>query len=97
MKDRDPKYVIPGTYTPLKKKSINAMPSSKAADNAKDNAEKKVDLRKNAVKVVVAKAGDTLSKIAKDNGTTVKKIVELNKDTMQDPNKLSIGQRIRVK
>ena len=45
--------------------------------------------------VVVVKSGDTLGKIAKDNKTTVKKILALNK-SIKDPDKIGIGQKIRV-
>ena len=45
--------------------------------------------------VVVVKSGDTLGKIARDNKTTVDKILALNKK-IKDPNKIGIGQKIRV-
>lgn len=41
------------------------------------------------------KRGDTLSHIALANGTTVAKLVQLNK--IKDPNKIFIGQKIRLK
>lgn len=45
--------------------------------------------------VVVVKSGETLNKIAKDHNTTVDKILALNK-SIKDPNKISIGQKLRV-
>ena len=45
--------------------------------------------------VVVVKSGDTLGKIAKDNNTTVEKILALNK-SIKNPDKIGIGQKIRV-
>lgn len=45
--------------------------------------------------VVVVKSGDTLGKIAKDNRTTVEKILALNK-SIKNPDKIGIGQKIRV-
>ena len=45
--------------------------------------------------VVVVKSGDTLGKIAKDNKTTVEKILALNK-SIKNPDKIGIGQKIRV-
>ena len=42
------------------------------------------------------KAGDTLTAIARRNGTTILKILEMNKD-IKDPNKIYVGQKIRVK
>ena len=45
--------------------------------------------------VVVVKSGDTLGKIAKNNKTTVEKILALNK-SIKNPDKIRIGQKIRV-
>lgn len=42
------------------------------------------------------KKGDTLSKIAKANGTTVKAIQALN-PAITNPNKIYVGQKIRIK
>lgn len=44
----------------------------------------------------VVKKGDTLSKIAKANGTTVKAIQALNPQ-ITNPNKIYVGQTIRIK
>lgn len=55
---------------------------------------KKINGQNRAV-VVVVKSGDTLGKIAKDNKTTVEKILALNK-TIKNPDKIGIGQKIRV-
>lgn len=74
LKDRDPKYVVPGTYTSWKK--------MRQQQNA-------------SARTIVVKAGDTLSKIAKDNNTTLAELVKLNKD-LKDINSLKIGQKIRV-
>lgn len=41
------------------------------------------------------KSGDTLSKIAKEYNTTYQKLAELN--GIQNPNKIYVGQKIRVK
>jgi len=47
--------------------------------------------------VYVVQAGDNLSKIAKNfPGMTWQKIYELNKDTIQDPNKIFPGQKLRI-
>ena len=42
------------------------------------------------------KAGDTLTAIARRNGTTVLKILQMNPE-IKDPNKIYVGQKIRVK
>ena len=41
------------------------------------------------------KKGDNLSKIAKNNGTSVEKLLDLNK-TIKDPNKIYVGQNINL-
>ena len=55
---------------------------------------KKINSQKNVV-IVVVKSGDTLGKIAKDNKTTVEKILALN-TSIKNPNRIGIGQKIRV-
>ena len=40
--------------------------------------------------VVAVKGGDTLSKIAKDNKTTIGRILQLN-PTIKEPNKIKVG------
>lgn len=45
-------------------------------------------------KTYTVKAGDTLSKIAKDNGTTVQALVQLN--SIADPNKIRVGQVLKL-
>ena len=51
--------------------------------------------KRNKAVVVVVKSGDTLGKIAKNNKTTVEKILALNK-SIKNPNKIGIGQKIRI-
>lgn len=45
--------------------------------------------------IIVVKNGDTLGKIAKANNTTIQKILSLN-NQIADPNKISVGQKIRI-
>jgi nucleoid-associated protein YgaU len=42
------------------------------------------------------KKGDSLSKIAKQYGTTWQKIAEMNKDSIKNPDKIFPGQKIKV-
>ena len=42
------------------------------------------------------KKGDSLSKIAKQYGTTWQKIHAMNKDTIKDPDKIFPGQKIKI-
>lgn len=54
-----------------------------------------VNAKANKKAYYTVKKGDTLSKIALDNGTTVNNLVRLN--GIKDPNKIYIGQILRVK
>ena len=52
-----------------------------------------------AAKTYIVKAGDTLSKIAKEhlgNANAYMKIFELNKDQLSDPDKIKPGQVLRL-
>jgi nucleoid-associated protein YgaU len=52
-----------------------------------------------AAKTYTVKAGDTLSKIAKEhlgNASAYMKIFELNKDQLSDPDKIKPGQVLRL-
>lgn len=57
--------------------------------------EKPVQKPVNNGKVYVVKSGDSLSKIASANGTTVDKLMKLNPD-IKDASKISVGQKIQV-
>ncbi len=46
--------------------------------------------------VYVIKSNDTLSKIAKKFGVTVDQLLEANKATIKDPNKIGVGQQIII-
>lgn len=52
-----------------------------------------------ASKTYVVKAGDSLSKIAKEllgDANRWKEIYEANKDTIKDPNTLNVGQKLVI-
>ena len=89
LRDRDPKYVVPGTYTSQK----IAKNQKNRKDNFKKNAQANSKSKK--AKIVVVKSGQTLSQIAKDYKTTVEKILELN-DNIKDRDNIITGQKIRV-
>jgi len=61
-------------------------------DNPKYNKKPEVELKSD---IYTIKSWDTLSKIAKENKTSVKKLVELNK--IKNANKIIVGQKIKVK
>lgn len=50
---------------------------------------------KNTAVYYTVKSGDTLSAIAKTNGTTVNKLVSLN--NISNPNLIRVGQKLRIK
>ncbi|HIO90267.1 MAG TPA: LysM peptidoglycan-binding domain-containing protein [Campylobacterales bacterium] len=60
---------------------------------------KEVKTRENAMRIITVKSGDSLSKLAfKAYGETSMfyKIFEANPDIVKDPDKIYIGQRLRV-
>lgn len=59
-------------------------------------AEKPVNEPNTMPQTYIVKKGDTLSKIAKANGTTVKAILALN-PAITNPNRIYVGQTIRIK
>jgi GH25 family lysozyme M1 (1,4-beta-N-acetylmuramidase) len=68
--------------------------TKKATETKKE--EKKTTTKATAkIKYYTVKKGDTLTKIAKTNKTTIDSLVSLNK--ISDANKIYIGQRIRIK
>lgn len=98
LREHDPKYVVPGTMVSVKRADKLKMKAKNAAkaEIAKRTAPavNKPSLAANAPKYVFVKPKDTLSNIARAQGTTVQKLVELN--GIDDPSSLKIGQRIRV-
>ena len=73
----------------IKKLEIN---SSKREDNSQSALNAAIP-KPSIKKIDVVQSGDTLSKIARDNNTTVEEILELN-DNIDDPNMIEIGEKI---
>lgn len=69
---------------------------SKAASKSKTPAKKTSKKKKQATKTVTAKSGDSLDRIAKKNGTTVKELKRLNGLSGNNP-VIQPGQKIRIK
>lgn len=46
--------------------------------------------------VYIVKSGDTLSKIAKEFGVTLDALIEANKDTIPNPDRINVGDRIII-
>jgi len=82
---------IPRIYSKAKNLQKATSPVARI-DDPKYNKKPEVKLNSD---IYTIKSGDTLSKIAKENKTSVKKLVELNK--IKDANKIRIGQKIKVK
>ena len=72
---------------------LNIKINSKTAIKAKTNAKKKSSTKSG--KTYIVKSGDTLSDIATKYGVTVSKLESWNK--ISDPNKIKVGQKLRVK
>ena len=82
----------------LRQKQAAKAEAAKKTKAKKDNAAKsktaKSKKKKNTSKTVTVKPGDSLSRIAKRNGTTVKELQRLNG---KKGNNLQPGDKIRVK
>ena len=46
--------------------------------------------------VYIVKSGDTMSKIATKFNVTIDELIAANKDTIQDPDKISIGDQVII-
>lgn len=90
--EHDPKIVKPGTMTAWKKINKKKGITNPTVVAKKDSAKK--DIAKKPVMLKVQR-GDTLSKIAKKNGTTVKELLKLNSN-LKNPDLISPGQLIRI-
>ena len=66
-----------------------------AEEQAKKEAAARAAAERAAVKYYTVRSGDTLSKIAKKNGTTVRNICRLN--GIKETTTLRIGRRLRVR
>lgn len=61
--------------------------------------EKEISVRSNEMKIIIVKKGDTLSKIAKKaygNKNAYQKIFIANPEVLKNPNKIFIGQKLRI-
>ncbi|WP_420176337.1 transglycosylase family protein [Luteococcus sp. OSA5] len=77
--------------------SVKTTPVKKKATTTKKKATSVAPVKSvKGAKYVTVKSGDTLSKIAKRNGTGWKAVWQLNKSTVKNPNMIKIGQKIRV-
>lgn len=89
VEDREKRCYVPDDYLiKLEGGKVDATPAPKAEAP-------KASAPKSSGKVYVVKSGDTLSKIAKDNGTSVDALMKLNTD-IKDAGKISIGQKIKL-
>ncbi len=55
-----------------------------------------ISVAEGAEQMYEVKAGDNLSKIAKNFNTNWKAIFEANRDTIKDPDKIFLGQKLRI-
>ncbi len=72
---------------------------TKAEDNYTSSIKKEVSVRQSAMRVVVVRQGDSLSKIALRAYGSVnayRKILQANRDLIKNPNHIYVGQRLRI-
>ena len=82
-------------------KEIGALIKNKneKTSNFTSEISKEVEVRKDAMRIIVVKRGDTLSMIAKrayGNSEMFKKILKANRDLIKNPNRIYVGQKLRV-
>ena len=80
---------------------VKEMEQTKPTSNSTYTQEitKEVHTRENAMRIIIVRAGDTLSKIASrayGSAKAYNKIYEANPDLIKNPNHIYIGQRLRV-
>lgn len=74
-------------------------PDQKKDDEMPDFSDVKSGASSTAATVYEVKAGDSLSKIAKQfygSGNAWKKIFDANADVLRDPNKIQPGQKLKI-
>ena len=86
----------PTEATPKATPAAAPASKSKAASKSKTPAKKSSKKKKATTKTVTARSGDSLDRIAKKNGTTVKELKRLNGLSGNNPI-IQPGQKIRVK
>ena len=82
-----------------KKSTTEDISSSSDEKNYTENLKKEVVTRKNEMRIIVVKKGDTLGKIAKrayGNVMEFKKIYQANPDMLNRPDRIYIGQKLRI-
>jgi resuscitation-promoting factor RpfA len=80
----------PAKKTPIKQKTT-------APKLLTTQPEPKISTAKRAARSYVIKRGDTLAKIAAKNGTTWRKLADLNRDTVKNPNRIYTGNHLRLR
>jgi len=81
------------------KKTTEETSSSKEDKTYTENLEKEVVTRENEMRIIIVKKGDTLGKIAKrayGNVMEFKKIYQANPDILNRPDRIYIGQKLRI-
>ncbi|OON86676.1 hypothetical protein BXO88_06700 [Oribacterium sp. C9] len=89
-------------YTAVAQAAANASKTAAAPDTSETALEQDIASEKSEAeeaRIYVVKSGDTLQRIAKREYGDSKKwkdIYELNKDTIKNPNRIDIGQKIKI-
>jgi len=73
--------------------------SAKSNDNYTQSITKEVRTRSNAMRIIIVRKGDTLGKISQrayGNVTEFKKIYDANPDIINRPDRIYVGQKLRI-
>lgn len=71
-------------------------PEHPLAVESNENKKQDTVIQDNTAGSYVVIRGDTLSKIAKEHGLDLEDLIELNKGTISNPNRISVGQTIKL-
>ncbi len=89
-------FFLPGLFEGDPASGPGASPTPSASPSEATPVPTETPVPSPTPEVYVIKKGDTLSKIAKKFGVTVDDILEANKDTIKDPNKIRVGDEIII-
>jgi len=80
-------------------KSVETKTKAKDSNKYTNEIKKEVKVREDSMRIIIVRRGDTLSKIALRAYGSVKaytKILKANRDLIKNPNRIYVGQRLRI-
>lgn len=91
----NPEHIIDCTTHQLKSENYHITPSSFRKTSSSSSGSSSVTTTSSGAQYYKVRSGDTLSKIAKRNGTTIKRLCQLN--GIKETTILQIGRRLRIR